>query len=287
MKHEIQNTVAEKVSCKGVGLHSGSEVSLVVRPAPDDYGIVFRREDVRDFNNIIHADYKNVCKTQLGTSLANGDGTIISTVEHLMAALWGCGIDNALIDINAAEIPIMDGSSSPFVRMIEEVGTVKQEANRKIVQVISDVEVNEEDKYAKVCPADDFSIDLEIDFDSNAISKQRRRFSASSETFKNILADARTFGFEHEVEYLRSQGLARGGSLDNAVVVSGDKVLNKGGLRYDDEFVRHKLLDCIGDFFLAGKRMLGSFTAYKSGHGLNNKLLHKIFEDPTSYKIIQ
>lgn len=287
MIKENQKTVAESVSCNGVGLHSGLDVKLTVNPAPEDYGIVFRRKDVGDFNNFIHADYRNVCKTQLGTSLTNSDGTIVSTVEHLMAALWGCGIDNALIDIDAAEIPIMDGSSAPFVKMIETVGVAEQIANRKVVQVISDVIVEEDDKYAKVSPSDEFSIDLEIDFASNAISKQRRKFSASRETFKNILADARTFGFEHEVEYLRSIGLARGGSLANAVVVSGDKVLNKEGLRYDDEFVRHKLLDCIGDFFLAGKRIVGNFTAYKSGHGLNNKLLHKLFEDPTSYKIVQ
>lgn len=287
MKKESQNTVIEKVSCNGVGLHSGSDVKLTISPAPEDYGIVFRRNDVKDFNSFIKADYKNVCKTQLGTSIANSDGTIISTVEHLMAALWGCGIDNALIDIDAAEIPIMDGSSAPFVKMIEQVGLERQEANRKIVQVVTDIKVTDDDKYAAVSPSDDFSIDLEIDFASDAISKQRRRFSASEETFQSILADSRTFGFEHEVEYLRSQGLARGGSLDNAVVVSGNKILNKGGLRHSDEFVRHKLLDCIGDFFLAGKRIAGNFTAYKSGHGLNNKLLHKIFEDPTSYKIVQ
>lgn len=287
MKKELQKTVSEKVTCTGVGLHSGSDVNLTINPAPEDYGIVFRRKDVKDFNNFIKADYKAVCKTQLGTSITNMDGTIVSTVEHLMAALWGCGIDNALIDIDAAEIPIMDGSSAPFVKMIEEKGTKAQEANRKIIQVLSEVKVTEDDKYAVVSPSDDFSIDLEIDFASDAISKQRRRFSASTETFQNILADARTFGFEHEVEYLRSIGLARGGSLDNAVVVSGDKILNKDGLRYDDEFVRHKLLDCIGDFFLAGKRIAGNFTAYKSGHGLNNKLLHKLFEDPRSYKIVQ
>ncbi len=287
MLKENQNTVAKAVSCEGVGLHSGSNVLLTVNPAPENYGIVFRRKDISDFNNYIKADYKNVCKTQLGTSITNSDGTIVSTVEHLMAALWGCGIDNALIDVSSAEIPIMDGSSAPFVKMVESVGVSRQNDMREFIQVISDVRVEDGDKYASVSPSDDFSIDLEIDFDSGAIKNQKRKFSASTETFNSILADARTFGFEHEVEYMRSIGLARGGSLDNAVVVSGDKILNKGGLRYEDEFVRHKLLDCVGDFFLAGKRIVGNFKAYKSGHGLNNKLLHEMFANPKSYKIVK
>jgi UDP-3-O-[3-hydroxymyristoyl] N-acetylglucosamine deacetylase len=260
---------------------------LTVNPAPENYGIVFRRKDISDFNNYIKADYKNVCKTQLGTSIANSDGTIVSTVEHLMAALWGCGIDNALIDVNSAEIPIMDGSSAPFVKMLESVGVSRQNDMREFIQILSDVRVEDGDKYASVSPSDDFSIDLEIDFASGAIKNQKRKFSASTETFNSILADARTFGFEHEVEYMRSIGLARGGSLDNAVVVSGDKILNKEGLRYEDEFVRHKLLDCVGDFFLAGKRIVGNFKAYKSGHGLNNKLLHEMFANPKSYKIVK
>jgi len=199
---ENQKTVTKQVSCEGVGLHSGSDVTLTVTPAPEDYGIVFRRKDVSDYNNIIHADYKNVCKTQLGTSIANQDGTIISTVEHLMAALWGCGIDNALIDINGPEIPIMDGSSEPFVKMLESVGAVSQESNRKIIKVLSDVKVTEDDKYAIVSPADEFAIDLEIDFDSGAISNQKRRFSSSTDTFQDMLSNSRTFGFEHEVEYM-------------------------------------------------------------------------------------
>lgn len=283
---ENQKTLNSEVSCVGVGLHGGQDVKLTINPAPENYGIVFRRTDVEGFSNIVHANYKNVTKTQLGTTISNDDGTMVSTVEHLMAALWGCGVDNALIDINSAEIPIMDGSSKPFVAIIEKAGVKEQEDSRKVIKVKKQVEARDEDKYAIVSPSDDFSIDLEIDFASKAIANQKRRFSASEASFNSILADARTFGFEHEVEYLRSIGLARGGSLDNAVVVSGDKILNEDGLRYDDEFVRHKILDCVGDFFLAGKRIMGNFTAYKSGHGLNNKLLHNLLSDKESYEIV-
>jgi UDP-3-O-[3-hydroxymyristoyl] N-acetylglucosamine deacetylase len=285
LKHR-QKTLERKVSCVGVGLHSGSNVTLSLLPAPVNHGIVFKRVDITGFDNIVPANYNKVTKTQLGTTISNDQGTIVSTVEHLMAALWGCGIDNALIEVDSAEIPIMDGSAEPFVFLAECAGIKEQNVDRKIIKVIKQVEVRDGDKYAIVKPSDDFAIDLEIDFSSKAISNQKWTYSSNAVSFKTDLCRARTFGFDHEVEHLRSLGLARGGSLDNAIVISGDKILNKEGLRYDDEFVRHKLLDCIGDFFLAGKRIQGNFTAYKSGHGLNNKLLHKIFEDRSSYEII-
>ncbi len=281
-----QKTLERKVSCVGVGLHSGQNVRLTLNPAPSNHGISFRRTDITGFDNIVPANYNKVTKTQLGTSITNDQGTMVSTVEHLMAALWGCGIDNAVIDVDAAEIPIMDGSSEPFVFLIECAGVKDQEQDRKIIKVVKQVEVRDGDKFAIVKPSDDFAIDLEIDFGSKAIAKQKWVYSSNQVSFKTDLCRARTFGFDHEVEHLRSIGLARGGSLENAIVISGDKILNKEGLRYNDEFVRHKLLDCIGDFYLAGNRIQGNFAAYKSGHALNNKLLHKLFEDRSAYEII-
>lgn len=281
-----QKTLETKVSCVGVGLHSGQPVRLALNPAPVNHGITFKRVDIKEFDNIIPANYNKVTKTQLGTSITNDHGTMVSTVEHLMAALWGCGIDNAVIEINGAEVPIMDGSAEPFVFLIECAGIKDQEQDRKIIKVLKQVEVRDGDKFAIVKPSTDFAIDLEIDFNSKAIAKQKWVYSSADVSFKTDLCRARTFGFDHEVEHLRSIGLARGGSLENAIVISGDKVLNKEGLRYSNEFVRHKLLDCIGDFYLAGNRIQGNFTAYKSGHGLNNMLLKKLFEDKSSYEII-
>jgi UDP-3-O-[3-hydroxymyristoyl] N-acetylglucosamine deacetylase len=286
MIKQKQKTLERKVSCIGVGLHSGQPVKLQLNPANINHGIVFKRSDISGFDNIIPAQFDKVTKTQLGTTLSNEQGTIIATVEHLMAALWGCGIDNALVEVDGPEIPIMDGSSEPFVFLAECAGIKDQEEDRKVVKVLKQVEVRDGDKFAIVKPSDDFAIDLEIDFNSKAISNQKWVYSSSQVSFKTDLCRARTFGFEHEVEYMRSQGLARGGSLENAIVISGDKILNKEGLRYNNEFVRHKLLDCIGDFYLAGNRIQGNFIAYKSGHGLNNKLLHKLFEDKSAYEII-
>ena len=286
MIKQKQKTLERKVSCIGVGLHSGQPVKLQLNPANINHGIVFKRGDISGFDNIIPAQFDKVTKTQLGTTLSNEQGTIIATVEHLMAALWGCGIDNALVEVDGPEIPIMDGSSEPFVFLAECAGIKDQEEDRKVIKVLKQVEVRDGDKFAIVKPSDDFAIDLEIDFNSKAISNQKWVYSSSQVSFKTDLCRARTFGFEHEVEYMRSQGLARGGSLENAIVISGDKILNKEGLRYNNEFVRHKLLDCIGDFYLAGNRIQGNFIAYKSGHGLNNKLLHKLFEDKSAYEII-
>jgi UDP-3-O-[3-hydroxymyristoyl] N-acetylglucosamine deacetylase len=287
MKHQKQQTVERKVSCTGIGLHSGQQVKLTINPAAVDFGIVFKRVDITGFDNIIRADYRNVTKTNLGTTLSNDEGTIVSTVEHLMAALWGCGIDNALIEVDAAEIPIMDGSSEPFVFLIECAGVKEQEKNRRIVKVIKQVEIRDGDKFVRIEPSSDFSVNLEIDFPTKAISSQTLTFDSSQVTFKTDLCRARTFGFEHEVDYLRSQGLAKGGSLDNAIVIKGDEVVNKEGLRYSDEFVRHKILDCIGDFYLAGTRIEGKFTAYKTGHKLNNQTLRDLFSDKTAFQVVQ
>ena len=202
-----------------------------------------------------------------------------------MAALWGCGIDNARVELDGAEVPIMDGSSEPFVFLIECAGRTEQNAPRKMIEVLKTVEVVDGDKRATISPAAHFGVELEISFASGAIAKQQCTFNVEDSSFKTDLSRARTFGFEHEVEQMRSMGLALGGSLDNAIVVSGDKVLNKEGLRYKDEFVRHKVLDCIGDLYLSGGQLVGQISATRTGHGLNNKLLHKLFSTEGAWRI--
>ncbi len=281
----MQNTLSHRVSCVGVALHTGQKIAMTLHPAPENTGIVFQRADLKDQPNIIPACYKNVTNTMLGTTITNAAGVSVSTIEHLMAALWGCGIDNARIELDGAEVPIMDGSSEPFVFLIECAGKTEQNAPRKMIEVLKTVEVVEGDKRASIAPAAHFGVDLEISFASGVIAKQNCTFSVEDSSFKTDLSRARTFGFEHEVEKMRSMGLALGGSLDNAIVVSGDTVLNKEGLRYKDEFVRHKVLDCIGDFYLAGGQLVGQVSAARTGHGLNNKLLHKLFSTEGAWRI--
>jgi len=283
----LQHTLANEVSCTGVGLHSGEKVKMSLLPAADNSGIRFVRKDIKGFDPVIQADYRNVTNTSLGTTISNDDGTIISTIEHLMAALWGCSIDNVIVEIDGPEIPIMDGSAEPFVFLIECAGVQKQKSIRRIIEVLETVEIKEQDKYVSVSPSNDFSVSLEIDFDSKAISNQKAIFNSSDISFKKDLCRARTFGFEHEVSALRSRGLAKGGSLDNAIVISGDTVLNDDGLRYKDEFVKHKILDCIGDFYLSGGLVRGHFSGYRSGHELNNRLLHKIFSNKNAWKLAE
>lgn len=281
----LQHTLAREVSCHGVGLHSGERVQLRIKPAKTFTGIRFVRTDVTGFNPEIQADYRNVTDTNLGTTIANDEGTMVSTIEHLMAALWGCQIDNAIIELDGPEVPIMDGSAEPFVFLLDCAGRQEQEARRNVYEVLKPIEVQEEDKFFRIEPADHFSVSLEIDFRNSVIARQQGVFHSNDLSFKTDLCRARTFGFEHEVSQLQEMGLARGGSLDNAIVVSGDKVLNKEGLRYNDEFVRHKILDCIGDFYLAGGVVKGHFTGYRSGHGLNNRLLRAFFADSSAWRL--
>lgn len=285
---DFQRTLASPIRAKGIGLHSGEKVRMTIAPAPEDSGIVFIRKDVVGFNPRVPGRYNFVTSTNLGTALSNDDGTIVSTVEHLMAAFWGCGIDNAYVELDGPEVPIMDGSSEPFVQMMEEAGVVAQSRARRVIEVTRSLEVREPDKFMAIAPAERFGISLEIDFNNRHIHNQSRRFSFDELAFKNELSRARTFGFEHEVSYLRSKGLARGGSLKNAVVVGEKGVLNKEGLRYEDEFVRHKILDCIGDFYLTGGiHVKGHFSGYRSGHGLNNKLLRLLFGDRSAWRWVQ
>lgn len=287
MKIEKQKTLSNQVSCVGVGLHCGAKVAMTILPALEDTGIIFKRTDVKDGKSpYVLANYENVTCTTLGTTIANQEGVTIATIEHLMAAFWGCGVDNAIVEIDGPEVPIMDGSSEPFVFLIECAGVREQEKSRKVIEVLKEIDVNEGEKHVSVKPSDAFRVSLEIDFDHNVISNQRCIFNSNDISFKTDLCRARTFGFEHEVEKLRSMGLAKGGSLENAIVVSDDKVLNEEGLRYDDEFVRHKVLDCIGDLYLIGAHIKGHFTGYRSGHSLNNKILRKIFSDKEAWRVV-
>lgn len=281
-----QKTVHSKVSCSGVGLHSGTNATITLSPAPCDNGIVFRRIDIDGDKRIIKADYRNVVGTNLGTTLTNELGGKVSTVEHLMAAIWGCGVDNLFIDIDGPEVPIMDGSSEPFIFLIECAGVETQDKPRRVIEVIKKIRVEDGDKFAEVEPAKDFSIDLHIDFDHKEIRNQKFNYHSSLTSFKNDVCRARTFGFQHEIDQLHKMGLAKGGSLDNAILVGEDGIINKEGLRYKDELVRHKMLDFIGDIYLAGHYILGHFNASKSGHGINNKLLHALFSDKTAWRII-
>ncbi|MEM6603916.1 MAG: UDP-3-O-acyl-N-acetylglucosamine deacetylase [Pseudomonadota bacterium] len=273
-----QKTLIQSVKCSGVGLHVGCDVSMYLRPAPIGTGIVFRRTDLDKDIRSIRADYRNVTDTKLGTTVSNDTGASVSTVEHLLSAISAYGIDNLYIDIDGPEVPIMDGSASPFLFFLECGGIKELSAPKQYLRVTKTVRVDDGDKFAILSPANGFHLNFEIDFKSPVIGQQALSFELSSSFFKTEIARARTFGFAHEVEMLRKMGLARGGSTDNAIVIKDDAVINKNGLRYSDEFVRHKLLDAVGDLSLSASPIIGSYTAFKSGHDLNNKLLHALFE---------
>lgn len=284
-KNNNQQTIKGSIFVKGIGLHSGKDVELKLEPAEVDDGIKFIRVDSKK-NNIIEAIWSNVSETLLSTTISNAHGLKISTIEHLMSALSGLHIDNLNIYINAAEVPIMDGSSRPFVDMIEKIGIKKQNKKRKFLNVKKIIEVSINNSSVKIIPNNQFSIDFEIDFPSQLVSKQSCQLQLINGNYKTDIAAARTFGFEKDVEHLRSNGLALGGSLDNAVVVGENEILNKDGLRYTDEFVRHKILDSIGDLYLAGSPIIGYFYGNKSGHYLNNQLLKKLFSDESNYEYL-
>ncbi|MCK5165976.1 MAG: UDP-3-O-acyl-N-acetylglucosamine deacetylase, partial [Rhodospirillaceae bacterium] len=274
------------IGCSGVGLHSGDKISMTLHPADADSGIVFRRSDINGGGVEIKASFDNVRDTRLCTTIGDENGVSISTIEHLMAALAGAGVDNVLVDVVGGEVPIMDGSAAPFMFLIDCAGLVEQDAPKRVVRVVKPVVVSDEGKSASLFPSNEFSIDFEIDFDSSAIQRQSMRVDMIDGVFKNELSRARTFGFMHEVEALRAAGFAKGGSLDNAVVVSGDEILNEDGLRFDDEFVRHKILDAVGDLYLAGGTIAGHFSGVCTGHSLNNKLLRALFADASNYEWI-
>lgn len=287
MQHwESQHSLKREISCTGVGLHSGADVCLTLRPADADTGIVFVRTDVEAAKAVIPAAYHLVKDTRLGTSLVNDHGTGVSTIEHLMAALWGCGVDNVVVELDSPEVPIMDGSSEPFMFLIESAGLRTQDAPRRAIKITRPVTVHMDDATLTLEPHDGFAMDVEIDFAHKAIARQHAVYDFSNMTFRQMLSRARTFGFAHEVEQLRKLGLARGGSLKNAVVIGEEGVLNAEGLRFSDEFVRHKALDCIGDLLLAGAPIIGRVVARRPGHGINNKALHALFADRSAWEYV-
>ena len=265
-------------------MHSGKKVNVKIQPAKVNNGIKFIRSDVED-KNIIDAIWSNVSSTNLCTTISNEDGISVSTIEHLMSALSGMHIDNVNILIDSSEVPVMDGSSLPFVELLETSGVESQEIDRQIIIIKKEVIVSKNDSFVKISPNKQFSINFEIDFVSHLIKKQACQLQLVNGNYKSDISSARTFGFEKDVDYLRANGFALGGSLDNAVVVGDNNILNAEGLRFDDEFVRHKILDSIGDLYLAGKPIKGYFYGSKSGHFLNNQLLRKLFSDPSNFEI--
>ena len=281
-----QRTLRNAIKATGVGLHTGEKVYLTLAPAPVNTGIVFRRVDLNPVVEIPgRAD--NVADTTLSTGLlANGEK--VSTVEHLMAALAGLGIDNAYVDVSSPEVPIMDGSAGPFVFLIQSAGIEEQNAPKKFIRIKRKVTVEDGDKVASFLPFDGFKVSFTIDFDHPVFRDRTAHadIDFSTTSFVKEISRARTFGFMHEIEYLRSKGLARGGSVDNAIVVDEYRILNQDGLRYDDEFVRHKVLDAIGDLYLLGNSLIGEFRAYKSGHALNNASLRALIAQPDAWEVV-
>jgi UDP-3-O-[3-hydroxymyristoyl] N-acetylglucosamine deacetylase len=281
-----QRTLKNIIKATGVGLHTGEKVYLSLRPAAPNTGIVFRRVDLPEPVDI-PATPQNVGETTLSTTLIR-DGIKVSTVEHLLSALAGLGIDNVYIDVSAAEVPIMDGSAGPFVFLIQSAGVEEQNAAKRFIRIKKPVKVQDGDKWAMFEPYEGFKVSFTIDFDHPAFSEdsQSATIDFSSTSFVKEVSRARTFGFMRDIEALRKRKLALGGSMDNAIVVDNYRVLNEDGLRYSDEFVKHKILDAIGDLYLLGHSLIGSFTGFKSGHGLNNQLLRQLLSQPDAWEAV-
>ena len=282
-----QRTLRGTAECSGIGVHSGETVRLRLLPAPENSGIVFVRTDLVNGARTIPARWDHVVDTQLCTVIGNAHGGKVATIEHLMAALHAYGIDNAIIEINGSEVPVMDGSSDPFVFLIEVAGVTEQKALRREIEVLSPIEITHNGKRAAITPASEPRFSIDIAFDRAPINHQHYEFVLSSDGFKSEISRARTFGFFDEVTQMRAAGYGRGGSLDNAVVIKDDQVMNRDGLRYDNEFVRHKLLDAVGDLALAGAPLRGHFHGYCSGHAMNNQLLRALFADPLAWRYIE
>ncbi|MFL2553678.1 MAG: UDP-3-O-acyl-N-acetylglucosamine deacetylase [Candidatus Rariloculaceae bacterium] len=281
-----QRTLKESIRATGIGLHGGEKVYMNLRPAPVNAGIIFRRVDL-DIPVDIPATALNVTQTNLGTTLER-DGAKVATVEHLLSAMAALGIDNAFIDLTAAEVPIMDGSAAPFVFLLQSAGIEEQSAPKRFIRIRKRVEVEDGDKWARLMPYDGFRVQFEIDFDHPVLRKHRQTATLdfSTTAFLKEISRARTFGFLRDLEMLRDQDLTLGGGLDNAIVMDEFRVLNEDGLRFRDEFVRHKILDAVGDLYLMGGCLVGEFNGFKSGHELNNKLLRELIEQPECYEEI-
>jgi UDP-3-O-[3-hydroxymyristoyl] N-acetylglucosamine deacetylase len=281
-----QRTLKNSIRATGVGLHTGDKIYLTLKPAPANAGIVFRRVDLTPHVDI-PARAENVGDTTLSTTLVKGD-VRVSTVEHLLSAMAGLGIDNAYVELTSPEVPIMDGSAGPFVFLLQSAGIEEQNEPKKFIRIKQPVEVRSDDKFARFEPFDGFKVSFSIEFDHPAFNGREltAEIDFSSTSFVKEVSRARTFGFMHEIEYLRGQGLAKGGSVDNAIVIDDEGILNADGLRYDDEFVKHKVLDAIGDLYLLGNSLIGKFKAHKSGHALNNQLLRTLIENQDAWEIV-
>ena len=280
----LQRTLKKEINCFSVGLHTGRKVNMKIKPAPVDTGIIFVRTDLPDAEPI-HANYNNVCDTTLATTLGS-KGVTVSTVEHLLSAFSGMGVDNAIIELDSFEVPIMDGSALYFVNMLKEVGTHVQRKNKRLLIIKKPVSVNNGDGSAMFMPADEFKITYEIDFKHPVIGKQSYDMTFSDEEYEKNICAAQTFGFLKDLEFLQAKGLALGGSLKNCIVLDDKKIINKEGQRIENVFVKHKILDAIGDLFLLGMPIIGHFIAYKSGHRLNNLLLKELMTQKDCWGIV-
>ncbi|MBF0180825.1 MAG: UDP-3-O-acyl-N-acetylglucosamine deacetylase [Magnetococcales bacterium] len=281
----LQRTLKNTIRCTGIGLHGGNNVYLSLRPAPENTGIVFHRIDAG--GALIPARVENVVNTQLCSTIANADGVKVSTVEHLLAAFAGLGVDNAYVDLDSPEVPIMDGSAAPFVFLIQCAGIVEQRLPKQWLRIKKSISVSDEDKHASFHPCDHFRISFHIDFDHPLLSEQGVEVAVTETTFIKDISRARTFGFLKDLETLRANGLAKGGSLDNAIVIGDFRILNEGGLRYDKEFVRHKIIDAIGDLYLLGRPILGHFKGIRSGHAMNNRLMRKLLARADAWELVE
>jgi len=280
----FQHTLKDSFTCVSRGLHTGLKIVMRVTPGEVNSGIVFVRRDIDSRRSEIQANWQNVSDTRLSTTIANKRGIRVSTVEHLMAALYACGIDNARVLVDGPEVPIMDGSAAPFVALINQVGRVKQDAERHAIVIKQSVSVSQGEKFAGLLPSPIPWMELEIDFDASPIGKQTFTAPIYRDAFVNELASARTFGFKEQVNTLHKLGLAQGGSLQNAVLIEDDEIVNEEGLRFDDEFVRHKMVDSIGDLALIGARIIGQFSGVRTGHQLNNALIQKLMANQHAWQ---
>lgn len=282
----MQQTLKDIIDISGIGLHSGKTVSMRLVPALADHGIVFKRTDLEEGKNLIPATHDRVVDTRLCTLIANDHGARVGTIEHLMAALRGCGIDNVLVELDAGEVPVMDGSSKAFVEAIEATGVKMLALPRRAIKILKEVVVNDNGKYVRLSPSNIPVFKGRIDFHHAEIGTQEYTLKLVNGNFRHDVADCRTFGFLKEAEMLRAAGLGLGGSLENAIILDDDGVMNPEGLRCTDEFIRHKILDAVGDLYLAGGPILGTYEGFKAGHALNNAILHAVFADPSNWMVV-
>ena len=279
-----ERTVVAPAICAGVGVHTGQRVRLAIRPAAPGTGIVFVRTDITDRDNRIPVSGEAVIDARLNTMVANAAGVRLSTIEHLMAAFAALGVSNAVVEVDGPELPILDGSALQFVQLLDQAGFRAQSTPVRYIEILEPIHVTDGDKHAALLPCDRYEMRFEIDFDNAVVGNQVVDFVVDEATFRRDIMAARTFGFAHEVEALRKAGLARGGSLENAVVIDGDEILNPGGLRMEREFVKHKALDAIGDLYVLGAPLLGRYEGYKSGHQMNNQLVRALLANPQAWR---